>query len=255
MKLTILKIGGKVIEDPIVLDQVLQDFTQLSGAKILVHGGGAKASQLGKDLGIPAQMIEGRRITDAATLDIVTMVYAGLYNKKVVAQLQAKNCNAIGLSGADGNLIKAHKRIVKTINYGFAGDIDEINTAALDRLLKASFTPVFCAITHNQAGQLLNTNADTIAAELSQAMAELYEVQLILCMDLAGVLADPKDPASLIPHLNPQQYKAHQQSGIISGGMIPKLDNAFAAIASGVDSVKVCGPRTLLEGGTVLSSR
>lgn len=253
MQLTILKIGGKVVEDPTVLDQVLQDFVQLPGAKILVHGGGAKASQLGKKLNVPAQMIEGRRVTDEATLEIVTMVYAGLYNKKVVAQLQSKNCNALGLSGADGNLIKAHKRIVQTIDYGFAGDIDAVDAHGIDHLLKANFTPVFCAITHDQQGQLLNTNADTIAAELSQAMAKLYEVQLVLCLDFDGVLADPKDAKSLIPSLDYQQYKQHQQSGVISGGMIPKLDNAFAAIANGVDSVKICGPRTILEGGTVLN--
>ncbi|MEM6378431.1 MAG: acetylglutamate kinase, partial [Bacteroidota bacterium] len=171
MKLTILKIGGKLIEDEVVFSQVLDDFVQLPGLKILVHGGGARASQLGKALGTPAQMIEGRRITDADTLEIVTMVYAGLYNKKVVAQLQARNCNALGLSGADGNIIQAHKRIVKTIDYGFAGDIDQIDAVGIDRLLKADFTPVFCAITHNKKGQLLNTNADTIAAEVSQAMA------------------------------------------------------------------------------------
>lgn len=252
MQLTILKIGGKVVEDAQVLDQVLEDFIQIEGAKILVHGGGAKASQLGKDLGIPAQMIDGRRITDAPTLEIVTMVYAGLYNKKVVAQLQAKGCNALGLSGADGNLIQAHKRIVQKIDYGFAGDIDQIDASGIDRLLKSDFTPVFCAITHNQKGQLLNTNADTIAAELSKAMASLYGVQLLLCMDFDGVLANPKDPQSLIPKLDQQQYADYQQRGIISGGMIPKLDNAFAAIASGVDRVKICGPQTLLKGGTTL---
>lgn len=252
MQLTILKIGGKVVESQAVLDKVLQDFVQLTGAKILVHGGGAKASQLGEALGIPAQMVEGRRITDAATLEIVTMVYAGLYNKKVVAQLHAKDCNAIGLSGADGNLIQAHKRIVQTIDYGFAGDIDQIDALGIDRLLKADFTPVFCAITHDRQGQLLNTNADTIAAQLSQAMAALYEVKLVLCLDFDGVLADPKDAKSLISNLDFQQYEQHQQSGVISGGMIPKLDNAFAAIKNGVASVKICGPQTLLEGGTTL---
>ena len=252
MKLTILKIGGKLIEDEVVLSQVLDDFVQLPGLKILVHGGGARASQLGKALGTPAQMIEGRRITDAYTLEIVTMVYAGLYNKKVVAQLQARNCNALGLSGADGNIIQAHKRIVRTIDYGFAGDIDQIDAKGIDRLLKADFTPVFCAITHDKKGQLLNTNADTIAAELSRAMAVYYDVQLVLCLDLAGVLSDPKDPATLIPHLNHQTYQQHKDSGVISGGMIPKLDNAFAAIAAGVASVKICGPQTLLNGGTIL---
>lgn len=253
MQLTVLKIGGKVVEDARILNQVLSDFIELPGYKILVHGGGAKASQLGQKLGTPAQMIDGRRITDAATLEIVTMVYAGLYNKKVVAQLQAKSCNAIGLSGADGNFIQAHQRIVQKIDYGFAGDIDQVDAKGIDRLLKADFTPVFCAITHNRKGQLLNTNADTIASELSTAMATFYEVKLILCLDLVGVLSDHEDPNTLISKLDHASYQRHKKSGKISGGMIPKLDNAFAAISSGVDSVKICGPTTLADGGTVLS--
>jgi len=251
--LSILKIGGKIIEQPEVLEQVLYSFSQLKGPKILVHGGGKRASQLGQQLGIAAQMIEGRRVTDAATLEIVTMVYAGLYNKKLVALLQAKNCNAIGMSGADGNIIQAHKRQGWEHDYGFAGDIDKINTTAIQRLLEAAFTPVFCAITHDKKGQLLNTNADTIAAQVAQAMASFYEVSLYLCLDFNGVLLDPKDATSIIAHLNIEAYQRYQQKGIISGGMIPKLDNAFDTIKAGVSSVKICGPDSIMTGGTILS--
>ena len=250
--LHLLKIGGKVVEDDNVLNQVLNDFIQLPGQKILVHGGGKRASALGKQLGIPAQMIEGRRVTDAATLEIVTMVYAGLYNKKVVAQLQAKNCNAIGLSGADGNLIRAHKRRGWTHDYGFAGDIDAINAQGLSQLLEAGFTPVLCAITHDKKGQLLNTNADTIAAEVAQAMATLQEVHLHLCLDLPGVMRDPAEADTGIPSITKEEYTHYKTQGVISGGMIPKLDNAFAALEHGVEYVHICGPQTIRQGGTLL---
>lgn len=252
LQLHILKIGGKVVEDNLVLDQVLNDFIQLPEQKILVHGGGKKASELGKKMGIPAQMIDGRRVTDADTLEIVTMVYAGLYNKKLVALLQAKECNAIGLSGADANLIRAHKRKGWEYDYGFAGDIDEVNKSSLLQLLKAKFTPVLCAITHDKNGQLLNTNADTIAAEMAMAMVESIEVHLHLCLDLDGVMRDPNDAKSVIPTINISEYKTYKETGMISGGMIPKLDNAFAAIQKGVKKVRICGPRTIVKGGTLL---
>lgn len=250
--LNILKIGGKVVENDAILDQVLNDFIQLPGQKILVHGGGKRASALGEKLGIPAQMIEGRRVTDADTLEIVTMVYAGLYNKKVVAQLQAKACNAIGLSGADANLIQAHKRSGWEHDYGFAGDIDAINTQSLRQLLEADFTPVLCAITHDQRGQLLNTNADTIAAETAQSMAAANEVHLHLCLDLPGVMRDPDDLLSIIPSITLDEYEQYKKEGIISGGMIPKLDNAFRALKQGVEQVRICGPATVKQGGTLL---
>lgn len=250
--LNILKIGGKVVEDDAVLDQVLNDFISLTGQKILVHGGGKRASALGKQLGVSAQMIEGRRVTDADTLEIVTMVYAGLYNKKVVAQLQAKDCNAIGLSGADGNLIQAHKRTGWAQDYGFAGDLDAINTQNLKQLLAAGFTPVLCAITHDKKGQLLNTNADTIAAEVAQAMAETENVHLNLCLDLPGVMRDPTDTSSVITSISPTEYAEYKKEGIVSGGMIPKLNNAFRALKGGVAQVHICGPATILRGGTLL---
>ena len=250
--LHILKIGGKLIEDSNVLDKVLNDFLQLDGHKILVHGGGKRASQLGQDLGIPAQMIDGRRVTDAATLEIVTMVYAGLYNKTIVAQLQAKDCNAIGLSGADGNVIRAHKRSGWEHDYGFAGDIDEVNSQSIKSLLEAGFTPVFCAITHDKKGQLLNTNADTIASQLAQTMVGTYRTTLHLCLDLPGVMLDPKDENSVLTDLSYASYQNYKQEGIISGGMLPKLDNAFAALEKGIQYVRICGPNTLLAGGTTL---
>lgn len=251
-KLSILKIGGKLVGQPEVLDRVLNDFQQLSGKKILVHGGGKRASELGEALGHPAPMIEGRRITDEQTLEIVTMVYAGLYNKNLVARLQARGVNALGLSGADGNLIRAHKRIVQTIDYGFAGDIDEIDAAGIGRLLESSFVPVFCAITHDNKGLLLNTNADTIASELAKAMANAYEVELVLCLDLAGVMLDPADPGSVIGKLDREGYEEYKREGVISGGMIPKLDNAYSVLRSGVERVRICGPETLSAGGTQL---
>lgn len=250
--LNILKIGGKVVESDQLLDQVLNEFVQLEGHKILVHGGGKRATDLGNSLGIPAQMIEGRRVTDANTLDIVTMVYAGLYNKKVVAQIQAKNYNALGLSGADANLIIAHKREGWKHDYGFAGDIDQVNAQSIHQFLKAGFVPVLCAITHNKKGQLLNTNADTIAAEVAKAMVPFYPVHLHLCLDLPGVLRHPKDASTLIPVITGQEYADYKKQGIISGGMIPKLDNAFAALAKGVNQVRICGPETINQGGTLL---
>lgn len=251
-QLHLLKVGGKVVEQASVLDQVLDDFMQMQGHKILVHGGGKKASELGKTLGIPAQMIDGRRVTDADTLDIVTMVYAGLYNKKVVALLQAKGANAIGLSGADANVIRAHRRTGWTHDYGFVGDVDEVNAQSLVHLLQADFTPVLCAITHNKKGQLLNTNADTIAAEVAMAMADRAEVHLHLCLDLDGVMRDPDDAESVIPSITKEEYLQYKTAGIITGGMIPKLDNAFTAIQKGVHQVHICGPRTIVDGGTWL---
>ena len=197
--LHILKIGGKLIENPPRLERLLSDFTNLNGHKILVHGGGKRASQLCHALSIEPKMIEGRRITDEPTLEIVTMVYAGLINKNIVSQLQALGCNAIGLSGADGNAILAHKRIVKTIDYGFAGDIDAVNTNTIAGLVNLNLTPVFCAITHNGKGQLLNTNADTIAATLATALVKQYDVHLKYCFEKKGVLSDPDNDDSVIP--------------------------------------------------------
>ncbi|MEZ5042344.1 MAG: acetylglutamate kinase [Saprospiraceae bacterium] len=235
--LTILKIGGKVLEVDDQLKAALSYFAGIAGAKILVHGGGKQADVLIRALDIEPQMLNGRRITDAATLEVVTMVYAGLVNKKVVSLLQAMGCNALGLTGADGNLIKAHKRVVTTHDYGFAGDIDTINGAAIQQLLDLGYCPAFCAITHDAMGQLLNTNADTIASRLATAMAKGYDVQLQFCFEKAGVMTDPDRDDTVISLLTPALYDHYKTSGAISGGMLPKLDNAFDALQKGVSAV------------------
>ncbi|MCD8739988.1 acetylglutamate kinase [Mucilaginibacter roseus] len=237
--LHIIKIGGNVIDNSENLYHFLKDFTALEGDKILVHGGGKVATQLSETLGIEAKLVDGRRITDIETLRVVTMVYGGLINKNIVAQLQRFGTNAIGLTGADGNFIRTKKRPVKTIDYGFVGDIDSgsINPENISRLLDAGFTPVFCAITHDGEGQLLNTNADTIASALAVSLARLYETTLIYCFEKAGVLHDINDEDSIIRDINPERYQELKEQQIIHSGMLPKLDNAFSAIACGVKSV------------------
>lgn len=239
MTLHIIKIGGNVIDNSENLHSFLKDFAALDGYKILVHGGGKVATQLSATLGIEAKLVDGRRITDIETLRVVTMVYGGLINKNIVASLQAINCNAIGLTGADGDFIRAKKRPVKTIDYGFVGDIDKhsINPGNLKSLLEAGFVPVFCALTHDGQGQLLNTNADTIASALAVALSKLYETTLIYCFEKKGVLQDIDDEDSLIREINPQRYEELKEKQIINGGMLPKLDNAFTAIACGVKAV------------------
>lgn len=229
------------MDNPTKLSQFLDDFAALSGPKILVHGGGKLATSLSKTLGIPTKMVEGRRITDAETLKVVTMVYAGLINKEVVAGLQARNCNAIGFTGADANVIPAEKRPVTTIDYGFAGDIvqSKINTTAIEVLIKANIVPIFCGITHDGKGQLLNTNADTIASALAVAMSAQYTTILHYCFDKNGVLRDVDDDASVIEKISREEYKYYKIKQIIADGMIPKLDNAFSAIDNGVDHVVI----------------
>ncbi|TGE23449.1 acetylglutamate kinase [Hymenobacter metallicola] len=239
--LKIFKIGGGIIDDAAQLQQFLRELAKLDNKIMLVHGGGKGASQMLQDLGIEPRMVQGRRITDAATLDIVTMFYAGKTNKQVVAGLQQYGVNALGLSGADGNGIRASKRPVKEIDYGFVGDIDEqsVNTELLQRLLTAGLTPVFCAITHDGNGQLLNTNADTIASSLARALSPFYQVELHFCFEKDGVLADVADEASVIPQITPGQYQELKASGAIAAGMVPKLDNAFAALEAGVERVVI----------------
>ena len=238
-RLTIVKIGGKVLEVRERLTEALEYFVGIEGPKILVHGGGKQANVIIKALDIEPKMLNGRRITDAATLEVVTMVYAGLVNKTVVSQLQGMGCNALGLSGADGNMIRAHKRIVTTHDYGFAGDIDEVNGKGLQQLLNLGYCPCFCAITHDAKGKLLNTNADTIASQLAIAMAKGYEVELQFCFEKAGVMLDPADDDSVIGQLTAATYQQYKAAGAISGGMIPKLDNAFAAIDAGVYQISI----------------
>lgn len=240
-QLTIIKIGGNVIDNSANLHQFLLDFTALPGDKILVHGGGKIATELGESLGIEAKMVDGRRITDIETLRIVTMVYAGLINKNMVAQLQAKGNNAIGLTGADGNIIKAKKRLVKEIDYGYVGDLDEnsVSSATLDNLLKAGLTPVLSAITHDGDSQLLNTNADTIAAAVAVAMSTLYETRLVYCFEKKGVLKDVNDDNSVVREIKSGEFEGLKADGTIAGGMIPKLHNAFEAINKGVSAVYI----------------
>lgn len=240
-QLTVIKIGGNVIDNSANLHRFLLDFTALPGHKILVHGGGKVATDLGVSLGVEAKIVEGRRITDIETLRIVTMVYAGLINKNMVAQLQAKGCNAIGLSGADGNIIQAVKRPVVTIDYGFVGDLQEnsVDTNTLSSLLKANLTPVLCAITHDGDGQLLNTNADTIASAVAVAMSAAYETSLVYCFEKKGVLKDVDDDTSLVKEIRSNEFEGLKEAGIVSGGMIPKLHNAFEAIKSGVNAVYI----------------
>ncbi|MBO9681816.1 MAG: acetylglutamate kinase [Flavisolibacter sp.] len=239
--LYVVKIGGNIIDDDSKLKSFLKSFatiiTPLQGMGVLIHGGGKLATRLAEQMNVPQQMVDGRRITDAETLKIATMVYAGYINKNIVAQLQANGCNAVGVSGADGNAILAHKRVHATINYGFAGDIDEVNASFFQNLLQQNLTPVIAPITHDQKGQLLNTNADTIAQETAKALSSFYDVQLIYSFEKDGVLLDVNDAASVIKKINADYYKELKTEGKIFAGMIPKLDNAFTALNSGVKKV------------------
>jgi acetylglutamate kinase len=255
--LTIVKIGGNVIDNSENLHHFLEDFSALKGAKILVHGGGKVATDLGITMGVEAKMVDGRRITDIQTLRIVTMAYAGLINKNIVAQLQARSCNAIGLTGADGNTIKAVKRPVKTIDYGFVGDLDahSVNVDTIGSLLQANLIPVFCAITHDGDTQLLNTNADTVASAIAVAMSSVYETTLMYCFEKRGVLRDVEDENSLVAEIRSDEFESLQTEGVVSGGMIPKLHNAFEAIKSGVKEVYIGHADELLKEGQRTGTR
>lgn len=238
-KLHIVKVGGHLVNDTHALAMVLSAFAEIDAPKILVHGGGRHATALATELGIAPKMIDGRRITDAAMLEVAVMSYAGLSNKKIVAQLQQLEVNAVGLSGADGNCIKAIKRPVKEIDYGFVGDIVNVNVDVFTSLTSQNFVPVLCAITHNKSGQLLNTNADTIAAQVAIALSQQYDVSLFYCFEHAGVLRDIENPTNVITHLNATQSEAFVQEGIIHQGMVPKLHNGFDALKNGVKEVIV----------------
>ena len=246
-KLYIIKIGGNIIDDEKKFFPFLKDFASIDENKILVHGGGKLATRLAEQLKIPQRVVEGRRITDAETLKIVTMVYAGYINKNIVAQLQASNCNAMGLCGADGDAILAHKRQHPVMDYGFVGDVDAINSGLISSLLEKNITPVFAPITHDQQGQLLNTNADTIAQELAKGLSDDFEVTLIYSFEKNGVLLDVDDENSVIPVINPASYKKLKAEDKIFAGMVPKLDNAFAALNSGVNKVIIGKAEKLKE--------
>jgi len=244
-KLFVVKVGGAVLEDAKTLNEFLQHFAELEGNKILIHGGGRSATQLSTRLGIETKMVDGRRITDEETISIVTMVYGGLINKKTVAVLQSKNCNALGLTGADMNLITAIKRPVKDIDYGFVGDIVKVDNNAFNILINAGFVPIIAPLTHDKNGQLLNTNADTIASSISTAMVNQFDVSLIYCFEKEGVLSDPENELSVISELNRNDYQQYLASGVIHSGMIPKLDNSFKALELGVKSVVITNANSL----------
>ena len=238
-KLSIIKIGGNIIEDDTSLNAFLKLFSNLEGKKILVHGGGKRATAMASKLGIESKMVNGRRITDKETLEVITMVYGGLVNKNIVAKLQALQIDAIGLTGADINSIKSNKRQVTNIDYGFVGDVKEVASNSIDRLIKANFTPVFCAITHDGNGQLLNTNADTIASKVAIGMSKKYDTTIYYCFELNGVLRDINDQNSVIKYLNINTYNKLLKDGNIADGMLPKLENCFDALKNGVSKVNM----------------
>ncbi len=247
-RLTIVKVGGKVVEEPELLNRLLDDFNTITGYKILVHGGGKAATDLASRLGVETRMVDGRRITDLETLEIVTMVYGGLINKRVVAGLQARNCNALGMTGADLDLIRARKRVVEEVDYGYAGDIENINTRELRLVLGENVVPVVAPLTHDGRGMMLNTNADTIASHLAIELSHYYKVLLFYCFEKRGVLSDPLDDNSVLGELSETDFLEYQEAGIISGGMIPKLYNGFKAIHNGVSEVLITNPENFYKG-------
>lgn len=263
-KVIVIKVGGAVVEDLEQLTQLLRDFKDIEGPKVLVHGGGRRATKVATSLGIESQMIGGRRITDEAMLEVVTMVYGGLVNKTVVARLQALGVNAIGLTGADMNVIRSHKRPLKTIkmedgttkqvDYGFVGDVDKADGEVLSSLIERGVVPVMAPLTHDGKGHILNTNADTIASETAKALAQYFDVTLIYAFEKKGVLSNPDDDDSVIPTINRESFEALVADGTIVGGMIPKIENALAAIETGVEKVVITKADNL-GGGTVISEK
>ena len=254
-KLTIVKVGGAVVEDEAQLAQLLKDFSAIPGRKALIHGGGRRATQVAASLGIESKMVGGRRITDAEMLSVVTMVYGGLVNKNLVARLQANGVNALGLTGADIDVIRSHKRPLKDgIDFGFVGDVDRADGQMLSRLIEAGITPVMAPLTHDGQGHILNTNADTIASETAKALAPFYDVTLIYSFEKKGVLSNPDDDDSVIPTINRADFERYKADGTISGGMLPKIENALSAIDAGVDRV-IITLATAIDGhsGTIIS--
>lgn len=238
-KLTLIKVGGKIVEEEASLNQLLNDFAAIEGKKVLVHGGGRSATRLAATLGVESRMVNGRRITDSEILKVVTMVYGGLVNKNIVAGLQAKNVNALGLTGADMNVIRSEKRPVKDIDYGFVGDVKEVNGALLADLIHKNIVPVMAPLTHDGNGNILNTNADTIAGETAKALADYFDVTLIFCFEKKGVLRNEADDDSVIPTITRPEFEQYVAERIIQGGMIPKLENSFEALDAGVSEVVI----------------
>ena len=253
-KITIVKVGGAVVEDEAQLTQLLKDFAAIEGKKVLVHGGGRRATKVAAALGIESKMVNGRRITDADMLEVVTMVYGGLVNKNLVARLQAAGVNALGLTGADIDVIRSHKRPIKDgIDFGFVGDVEKANGQMLHTLINAGITPVMAPLTHDGQGHILNTNADTIAGETAKALAPYYDVTLIYSFEKKGVLSNPDDDNSVISEITREDFERYKADGTVAGGMIPKLDNAFDAIDAGVERV-IITLATAIDGqhGTVI---
>ncbi len=249
-KLLVAKIGGNIIEDEKALASFLEDFSKVEGPKILVHGGGKAATQLASKLGIRTEMIDGRRITSEKNLDIVVMTYAGLLNKTIVSGLQKYNCNALGLTGADANVILAEKRPVQFVDYGYVGDVINVNHTIIKTFLDQDITPVFCAVTHDHKGQLLNTNADTIASEIASAMSELYNVSLFYCFELKGVLENIEDKDSVIEHIDLETYSRLRDANVIADGMLPKLQNCFDALQKKVNRVHIANAEFIKDQTT-----
>ncbi len=252
-KLVIVKVGGKIVEEADTLNQLLADFSALPGYKLLVHGGGRSATRLATQLGIESKMVNGRRVTDAETLKVVTMVYGGLVNKNIVAGLQAKGVDAIGLTGADMDVIRSVKRPVKDIDYGFVGDVERVDAEALAALICRGVVPVMAPLTHDGKGHILNTNADTIAGETAKALARLFDVTLVYCFEKKGVLSDENDEDSVIPVLTRELFQQYVSQGIIKEGMIPKLENSFSAIDAGVAQVVITSASAISkDAGTII---
>ena len=253
-KITIVKVGGKIVEEDASLKQLLADFSSIEGKKLLVHGGGRSATRIAERLGIATQMVDGRRITDTPMLEVVTMVYGGLVNKQIVARLQALGINALGMTGADMNIMLSDRRPVTTIDYGWVGDVRRADGDALARLIDSGVVPVIAPLTHDGKGNILNTNADTMAGETAKALAAHFRVKLVFCFEKNGVLRDENDDNSVIPSITPQEYASLRAEGIVQGGMIPKLDNSFATLAAGVEEVIITRASSLhnLDLGTHL---
>lgn len=251
-RLTIIKVGGKIVEEPDSLARLLSDFSRIDGLKLLVHGGGRSATKMAADLGIETTMIEGRRVTDDDMLRVVTMVYGGLVNKTITARLQGMGIDAIGMTGADMDIIRSHKRPAGKVDYGWVGDVDRVNGEALAALIRSGIVPVIAPLTHDGQGHLLNTNADTMAGETARGLADIFDVTLVYCFEKAGVLRDENDDDSVIPAIDPGLFERLKADGVVTGGMLPKIENALKAVADGVKEVVITQASSLddLRKGT-----